>query len=747
MYKRQNYDSAILTIESPQLPGGSTATASIEVSNGQIYNAEVSLSGFGYTEAPSVVVKGVGNGAGGCEIQTFIEIDTPAVRMGVAVDAGEVTNSTTPTHFAFDFPVYLQNDTEYALVIETDSTDYELWVSKLGDTDIATSTVITTQPSLGSVYRSQNTESWTEDIFEDLKFTLYRAEFNTTRPAELLLKNVNLGYELLDANPIETNASSNSASTSSLFKNNNSVIKVNHRDNGFEDSGKSYVFYRTAVETGGVTASTINSNLFKVTNSGIDSYNILSPSQAAGNSLGGGTSVYASHNRKFETLYPQIHYLTFTGTTLDVSVKTTNVVPVDSSTTNYTSYSQAEYEKTFLNEPHYFTNQKMISSEINETLNSLQRSLTYKIQLTSTSSNLSPIIDLSSASVKTVSNRIENAKGEENRFGRRDQVVEFFPVYQFELAGNSGTQLQADQTIEGQTSKTTGTIARVNGQVVYVRVKTSQFFQKGETVSLGNQSQLTSVVVDSNPIQVFASIDDGATIVARNPSVILETYDNIITGKTVIWNTQTQELTARVDVNPINDNYTDKIVDNVLYNRNAVVGDQVADIFRVGDFIKYPNQPDEEANYLEVGKITYTNGVDFVAEDTSKNGSAVAKYVTKEVVISSPATAIDVHLMANVKDVSNIQVLYKFKKASSQENFEDIDWVLFNGNGQPDILELATTENTISSVVEKQSSYQDLKYSVSDIEEYSSFAVKIVMLGVDPSFAPKIQDIRAVAAF
>ena len=743
----QNYDSAILTIESPQLPGGSTATASIEVSNGKIYNAEVSLSGFGYTEAPSVVVKGVGNGAGGCEIQTFIEIDTPAVRMGVAVDAGEVTNSTTPTHFAFDYPVYLQNDTEYALVVETDSTDYELWVSRLGETDIATSTVITTQPSLGSVYRSQNTESWTEDIFEDLKFTLYRAEFDTTRPAELLLKNVNLGYELLDANPIETNASSNSASTSVLFKNNNAVVKVNHRDHGFEDSGKSYVFYRTALETGGITASTINSNLFQVTNSGIDSYNVLSPSQAAGNSLGGGTSVYASHNRKFETLYPQVHYLTFAGTTLDVSVKTTNVVPVDSTTTNYTSYSQSEYERTFLNEPHYFTNQKMIASEINETLNSLERSLTYKMQLSSTSSNLSPIIDLSSASVKTVSNRIENATGQESRFGRRDQVIEFYPVYQFDLAGNAGTEIQANQTIEGQTSKTTGTIARVNGSVVYVRVKTSQFFQKGELVSLGNQAQLTNVSVDSNPTQVFASIDDGSTIVARNPSVILETYDNIITGKTVIWNSQTQELTARVDIKPINDNYTDRIIDSALYNRNAVVGDQIADIFRVGDFIKYPNQPDEEANYLEVGKVTYTNGIDFVAEDTSKNGSAVAKYVTKEVVINNPATAIDVHLMANVKDIANIQVLYKFKKASSQENFEDIDWVLFNGNGQPDTLELATTENTISSVVEKQSSYQDLKYSVSDIEEYSSFAIKIVMLGVDPAFAPKIQDIRAVAAF
>nr|BAR29127.1 strucutural protein [uncultured Mediterranean phage uvMED] len=742
-----NYDSAILTIESPQLPGGSTATARIEVSGGKIYNTEISLSGFGYTEAPSVVIKGVGNGAGGCEIQTFIEIDTPAVRMGVATDQVGVTQSTTPTHFAFDYPVYLQNNTEYALVIETDSIDYELWSSKLGETDIATSTVITTQPSLGSVYRSQNTESWTEDIFEDLKFTMYRAEFNINRPAELVVKNSSLGYELLDENPFETNASANTNSTSKLFKNNNSIVKVNHRDHSFEDTGDSYVFYRTALETGGITSSILNSTLFQVSNSGIDSYNITASSQAAGNSIGGGSAVYASTNRKYETLYPQVSYLSFTGTTLSSEVKTTDVVPVDSATTNYTSYSQSDYEKTFLNEPHYFTNQKFIASNINETLNSLSESLTYKMTLSSTVSHLSPIIDLSSATVKTVSNRIENATGQEDRFGRRDQVIEFYPVYQFNLAGNGGTDLQADQTIKGSTTKAVGTIARVNGQIVYVRVKTSQFFQKGETVTLGNQLGLSAVTVDSNPSQVLATIADAATIVARNPSVMLETYDNIITGKATIWNSQTQKLTLRVDVNPINNNFTDRIIDSALYNRNAVVGDQLADIFRVGDFVKYPNQPDEEKAYLEVGKVTYTNGLDFVGEDTSKNGSAAAKYITKEVSITSPATAIDVHLLANVKDISNLEVFYKFKKASSQENFDDIDWIYFNKKGEPDTYEIATSENTISGIVEKQSAYQDLKYTASNLPEYSSFAIKIVMKGVDPAYVPKIQDIRAVAAF
>ena len=742
-----NYDSAVLTIESPQLPGGSVATARIEVSGGKIYNTEISLSGYGYTEPPSVVIKGVGNGAGGCAIETFIEIDSPAVNMGVAIDEVGITQSTTPSHFTFDNPVYLQNDTEYALTAETDSVDYEMWASRLGETDISTSTIITTQPSLGSVYRSQNVDNWTEDIFEDLKFKLYRAEFDITRPAELLLKNKSLGYELLDANPFETNAGASTNATAKLFKNNNSVLKVHHRDNGFETSGNSYVFYRSAKETGGITADILNNTLFQVTNSGIDTYNITSTSKAAGNTIGGGDVTYSSYNRKFETLYPQVSYLTFTGTKLESWVKTTNVIPVDSTTTNYASYSQTDYEKTFLNESHYFTNQKFIASKINETLNSVSNSLVYKMWISSTVSHLSPIVDLSSASVITSSNRIENASGKEDRFGRRDQIVEFYPLYSFQLAGNGGTAITSNQTIEGKATKATGTIAKVDGTTVWVRVKTSQFFQKGEGVELGGQSTLTNVTIDSSPTQILVDIADAATIVARNPSTITQTYDNLITGSTTLWNNKTQELTLRVDTQPIIDDFTGRIQDNVLFNRNADVASQVADIFRVGDFAAYPNQPSGEEKFLEIGKISYSDGDDFVSENTSKNSSSSSKYVTKEVSIGSPATAIDVRLTSNVKDISNVAVLYRYKKASSQENFEDIDWVYFNTSGEPDSLEVANSENSISGVVEKQSSYQELKFSASDLPEFSSFAVKVVMKSVDPAYVPKIQDIRAVASF
>jgi hypothetical protein len=752
----QNYDSAVLTIESPQLPGGSVATAKINVSNGKIYNVEVSIPGFGYTEAPSVVVKGVGNGAGGCEVETFIDIDTPAVLMGVATDFDGVTKSTTPTKFKFDYPVYLQNNTEYALVVETDSSEYEIWSSRLGESDLATSTVITSQPSLGSVYKSQNTENWTEDIFEDLKFSLYRAEFNITRSAEVLLKNENLGYELLDVNPIETSAIAESIATSKLFKSNNSVVKFNHRDHGFEDSGKSYVFFKGINDVGGINSEVFNTSLYQVTNSGIDTYNIRTITSASRNAFGGGNRVFASYNRKYESLYPHIHYITTTGTKIETSVKTTNVVPVDSETTNYTSYSQTDYEKTFLNEIHYFDNQKVIASPINETLNNLDRSLTYKMILSSNVSYLSPVVDISSASLKMTTNRIENANGKENRYGRRDQVLEFYPVYRFTLSSTQpGTTYANNQSINGKTSQASGTISKVDGNAVWVKLKTKQGFISGEGVEL--TQGLSNITVSSSSSLVIPIINsstqsaagESITIVARNPleSKILEKYTNKITGKSIIWNRSTGELTVRNDLQPINDDYTSRIIDNILFSRNNTTSDQQSDIFRVGDIISYPNQPNDEAFFMEVSKVSYTNGVDFVAEDTSKNSSSVAKYVTKEVYINNPGTAINVHLLANVKDISNIEILYKYKRASSQENFDDSEWFYFNETGEPDSLEIATSENSISSIVEKQSSYQDLKYSVSDLPEFSSFAIKIVMKGVDPAYVPKIQDIRAVAAY
>ena len=38
--------------------------------------------------------------------------------------------------------------------------------------------IVSQQPLLGSLFKSQNGATWDPSQFEDLKFTLYRAEFN-----------------------------------------------------------------------------------------------------------------------------------------------------------------------------------------------------------------------------------------------------------------------------------------------------------------------------------------------------------------------------------------------------------------------------------------------------------------------------------------------------------------------------------------------------------------------------------------
>ena len=159
------------------------------------------------------------------------------------------------------------------------------------------------------------------------------------------------------------------------------------------------------------------------------------------------------------------------------------------------------------------------------------------------------------------------------------------------------------------------------------------------------------------------------------------------------------------------------------------------------------DQPSDEYQFIEVSKVTYETGVDYISDLQSKNSSNIAKYVTKEVSINNPGTSINVKTTVNTNNIENIKILYRIKKSSSQENFEDIEWNYFNNTGVPDSEVIATSENSISGITEKQSSYQELSYSIEDLPEFSSFAIKIVMKSNNPAFVPKIQDLRVVASY
>jgi len=95
-----------------------------------------------------------------------------------------VNNNQTLTKFAFPDPVYLQPATEYAIVLYSESPDYEVYIATLGETDISTGGAngtrrISSQPSIGSFFKSQNASTWTAIPNQMLMFVLNKAQFNT----------------------------------------------------------------------------------------------------------------------------------------------------------------------------------------------------------------------------------------------------------------------------------------------------------------------------------------------------------------------------------------------------------------------------------------------------------------------------------------------------------------------------------------------------------------------------------------
>ena len=90
---------------------------------------------------------------------------------------------------------------EYSIVLKPDNTDYEAWVARLGQNQLGTTQRITQQPLLGSLFRSQNASVWTEDQYEDLKFTIYKAKFTTATTGNIDLQNTAIPVDTLDNNP------------------------------------------------------------------------------------------------------------------------------------------------------------------------------------------------------------------------------------------------------------------------------------------------------------------------------------------------------------------------------------------------------------------------------------------------------------------------------------------------------------------------------------------------------------------
>lgn len=130
----------------------------------------------------------VQNGFPSQNVVASCSVDYGSIQVSTTPDSvnigSAIINNTTSTKFKFLDPVYLQPATEYAIVLYTENPDYEVYTAMVGDVDITSggngNRRISSQPSVGSFFKSQNASTWTTVPNEALMFVLNKAVFSTS---------------------------------------------------------------------------------------------------------------------------------------------------------------------------------------------------------------------------------------------------------------------------------------------------------------------------------------------------------------------------------------------------------------------------------------------------------------------------------------------------------------------------------------------------------------------------------------
>ena len=136
-------------------------------------------------------------------------------------------DASVPTTFRFDSPVYIKDGVETSMVLFTQCESYFAWISRMGEIDIGGTRMVSKQPHLGVLFKSQNNTTWNSYQYEDLKFTLYRAEFNTGSTGTLTLTNGIVPLKTLGVDPVRTISGTNTVqithSDHHMYSSNNNV--------------------------------------------------------------------------------------------------------------------------------------------------------------------------------------------------------------------------------------------------------------------------------------------------------------------------------------------------------------------------------------------------------------------------------------------------------------------------------------------------------------------------------------------
>lgn len=292
-------------------------------------------------------------------------------------------NSNTYTEFKFNNPIYLEPNTDYALIAFSSSYGYKVYISNLGGVDISQTSnpIISQQPAVGVFFTSANKKSWSVEQQKDLKFKIKRANFASN--GSLTVKPiVGSGLHRIDISSFNDVNGAPFENVGWQTANTTAVVSLPESDDG--------------------TVATVEP-VFNALNTSIVGFNILNP----------GSGYTSNPIITVTQTNPEIRSATFEGKLPEYKVGAFNLNQKFIELSGKTQISNILDLGTGVNSRSYRVESgEPVEDVINENFainkDSASTDVKLRMSLTSNDSRLSPVIDLTALSLETREYAVKN---------------------------------------------------------------------------------------------------------------------------------------------------------------------------------------------------------------------------------------------------------------------------------------------------------------------------------------------------
>jgi hypothetical protein len=609
----------------------------------------------------------------------------------------KVPKYDTLTSFTFPSPVFVQDKEEYCVVLLSDSSNYKVWISNMGDAIPDSSQTISEQPYNGVLFKSQNASTWTANQDQDLKFTIWRAKFDTGVVGNVEFVNDVLPYDTLDVAPIEVKSGSN-------------TVRVWHRDHGMPVGSTVQLTNLTTANIAGTAGvGTITCGIASTAVVGVAT---LFNTSIGTTTVGAGTVLYNS-----------------AGVLIGVVASVTddlNLVLVANAAVAVAGGA-------------YYIAAPIAGIPVTEI---------YKSQVIGN-------VDLDSYTITTTTNANTTGYfgGSTVRATKNVQYDAFHPIVQSQLftetTANYSIKMTSGKAVDGaQTPYTLGSFEGCLANATNTLYAPSMVASGiNETLSIsGNKSlafsaQISSTndalspIIDTHRLSLIAISNKVNSPTEANMNVSALDSATLFTGATGAFSFSGSTITS-TNATVRNLIKTVQVGKYITVSASTTAGND-------GTYLVSGNVDDGTNGTITVSGKTFAGEAGaagttvavrkmFVDEIAPVGSSAHSKYVSRIINLENPSTYIRVKLAANVPDEADLLVYYKTIEVGSTHTPETINWTLFNA------------DKGIVKVQNGNETFTDVDYSIVGLAPFDAVQVKLVMKTTNSSAVSRAKDLRII---